>query len=223
MPKLMEIVFRTTRPARQVNRTPRLLARSPALPMEQQVPPVRLRLTSPRAILRNDQDDGTGLGGDRASVSCWRWIAARTRSGARYQRGHHPQPGQGSGLAAGPHGTSAHRHPPEDFTHHSRTDRSEPDLREDAQVVADVSDKRAGVVVAQIARLEVWEQITGRLRQSLVETEVTTDNQAEFSRSLNAGVDAELKLIKAERQAYGIDESNGEEPYEDRLARLLAD
>jgi hypothetical protein len=105
----------------------------------------------------------------------------------------------------------------------SRTDRSEPDLREDAQVVADVSDKRAGVVVAQIARLEVWEQIAGRLRQSLVETEVTTDNQAEFSRSLNAGVDAELKLIKAERQAYGIDESNGEEPYEDRLARLLAD
>ncbi|WP_282365645.1 hypothetical protein [Pseudomonas sp. PS02290] len=105
----------------------------------------------------------------------------------------------------------------------SRTDRSEPDLREDAQVVADVSDKRAGVVVAQIARLEVWEQIAGRLRQSLVNTEVTTGNQAEFSRSLNAGVDAELKLIKAERQAYGIDESNGEEPYEDRLARLLAD
>lgn len=37
---------------------------------------------------------------------------------------------------------------------------SEPDLREDAQVVADVSDKRA-CVVAQIARLEVWGQIAG--------------------------------------------------------------
>lgn len=37
---------------------------------------------------------------------------------------------------------------------------SEPDLREDAQVVADVSDKRA-CVVAQIARLEVWEQFAG--------------------------------------------------------------
>lgn len=105
----------------------------------------------------------------------------------------------------------------------SRTDRSEPDLREDAQVVADVSDKRAGVVVAQIGRLEELGGIAARLRQSLKETEIKADNQAEFARSLNVAVDAELKLIKAERQAYGIDESNGEEPYEDRLARLLAD
>jgi hypothetical protein len=33
-------------------------------------------------------------------------------------------------------------------------------MREDAQMVADVSDKRARVV-AQITRLEVWEQIAG--------------------------------------------------------------
>jgi hypothetical protein len=105
----------------------------------------------------------------------------------------------------------------------SRTDRSEPDLREDAQVVADVSDKRAGVVVAQIGRLEELGGIAGRLRQSLKETEIKADNQAEFARSLNVAVDAELKLIKAERQAYGIDDSNHEEPYEERLARLMAD
>ena len=37
---------------------------------------------------------------------------------------------------------------------------SEPDTREDAQVVADVSDKGARVV-AQIARPEVWGQIAG--------------------------------------------------------------
>ena len=37
---------------------------------------------------------------------------------------------------------------------------SEPYMREDAQMVADVSDKRARVV-AQITRLEVWEQIAG--------------------------------------------------------------
>ncbi|RAU43695.1 MULTISPECIES: hypothetical protein [unclassified Pseudomonas] len=105
----------------------------------------------------------------------------------------------------------------------SRSDRAEPDLREDAQVVADVSDKRAGVVVAQIGRLEELGEISGKLRQSLRETDIDADNQAEFSRSLNAAVDAELKLIKAERQAYGIDESNSEESYEDRLARLLVD
>lgn len=105
----------------------------------------------------------------------------------------------------------------------SRIDRAEPDLREDAQVVADVSDKRAGVVVAQIGRLGELGEIAGRLRQSLRETDIDADNQAEFARSLNVAVDAELKLIKAERQAYGIDESNSEESYEDRLARLFAD
>lgn len=105
----------------------------------------------------------------------------------------------------------------------SRSDRAEPDLREDAQVVADVSDKRAGVVVAQIGRLGELGEIAGRLRQSLRETDIDADNQAEFARSLNVAVDAELKLIKAERQAYGIDESNSEESYEDRLARLFAD
>lgn len=104
----------------------------------------------------------------------------------------------------------------------SRTDFTQPDARKDAEVVADLSEKRTDVVVGQIGRLATWVEIAGKLRQSLSETVVTVDNQAEFARSLNAGVDAELKLIKAERQAYGIDESNGEEPYEDRLARLLA-
>lgn len=105
----------------------------------------------------------------------------------------------------------------------SRSDPAERDLREDAQVVADLSDKRAGVVVAQIGRLEELGVVAGRLRESLKDTLIDADNQAEFAKSLNVAVDAELKLIKAERQAYGIDESNNEEPYEDRLARLLAD
>lgn len=104
----------------------------------------------------------------------------------------------------------------------SRTDFTQPDVREDAQIVDEASSKRAGVVIGQISRLEVWEGVARKLAESLSNTVVTADNQAEFARALNAGVDAELKLIKAERQAYGIDESNGEEPYEDRLARLLA-
>lgn len=65
--------------------------------------------------------------------------------------------------------------------------------------------------------------IAGPLCQSLRETDIDADNQAEFVRSINVAVDAELKSIKAERQAYGIDESNNEEPYEARLARQLAD
>jgi hypothetical protein len=105
----------------------------------------------------------------------------------------------------------------------SRTDFTQPDSREDAQVVTDLSEKRAGVVGAQIARLEELGEIAGRLRKSLKATQIVADNQAEIARTLNVAVDAEMKLIKAERQAYGIDDSNHEEPYEDRLARLLAD
>lgn len=103
----------------------------------------------------------------------------------------------------------------------SRTDFTQPDVREDAEIVDAESSKRAGVVVGQIGRLEVWEGIAQKLAKSLAGTEVTEDNQAEFARSLNAGVDAELKVIKAQRQAYGIDESSHEESYESRLARLL--
>jgi hypothetical protein len=105
----------------------------------------------------------------------------------------------------------------------SRTDFTQPDVREDAQIVDETSTKRSGIVIGQISRLEYWEGITKKLADSLSTTAVTEDNQAEFARSLNAGVDAELKLIKAQRQAYGIDESSHEEPYEDRLARLMAD
>ena len=98
---------------------------------------------------------------------------------------------------------------------------TQPDVREDAEIVDAESSKRAGVVVGQIGRLEVWEGIAQKLAKSLAGTEVTEDNQAEFACSLNAGVDAELKVIKAQRQAYGIDESSHEESYESRLARLL--
>lgn len=104
----------------------------------------------------------------------------------------------------------------------SRTDLTQPDVREDAQIVDDESSKRAGVVVAQISRLSRWAEISQRLAKSL-ECEVTADNRSEFARCLAVGIDAELKLIKAERQAYGIDELQHEESYEDRLKRLMGD
>jgi hypothetical protein len=105
----------------------------------------------------------------------------------------------------------------------SCSDHTQLDVRNDEQVVQDESSKRAGVVVAQIGRLERWTNIAQKLMKSLNDTEVTADNQAEFARALSAGVDVELKVIKAERQAYGIDDASHEESYESRLARLFED
>lgn len=52
---------------------------------------------------------------------------------------------------------------------------------------------------------------------------MTEENRGEFARRLSIGVEAELKLIKAERQAYGTDETPHEETYESRLARVKGD
>lgn len=105
----------------------------------------------------------------------------------------------------------------------SRTDFTQPDVREDAQIIDEASNARAGVVMAQIGRLGAWQGISQKLAKSLIDSEVTDDNRGEFARCLAIGVEAELKLIKAERQAYGIDDSNQEEGYEERLARLFGD
>jgi hypothetical protein len=105
----------------------------------------------------------------------------------------------------------------------SRTDFTQPDVREDAVVVEEASSARADVVMGQISRLSVWQGISQKLAKSLSEDEVTEENRGEFARCLSIGVDAELKLIKAERQAYGIDETPHEETYETRLARVMGD
>ncbi|MCY4125409.1 MAG: hypothetical protein OXF59_09485 [Pseudomonas sp.] len=46
------------------------------------------------------------------------------------------------------------------------------------------------------------------------------DNLGDFSRALNAGVDAQLKVIKGERQAYGLDSEEGNRTVDD-LAALM--
>lgn len=51
---------------------------------------------------------------------------------------------------------------------------------------------------------------------------MTNDNHNEFARSLNAGVDAQLKVIKGERQAYNSDTEEGDTTVE-TLSLLMDD
>lgn len=91
----------------------------------------------------------------------------------------------------------------------SRTDITQPDVREDAQIVEEASTEAASIVIAHRADLSQWRAIANKLRNALQDIEVNEGNLGDFSRSLNAGVDAQLKVIKGERQAYNLDTEGG--------------
>jgi hypothetical protein len=102
----------------------------------------------------------------------------------------------------------------------SRSDVTQRDVREDAQIVEEASDEAASIVLAHRADLGQWRDISSKLRLALSDMEVTEDNLGDFSRALNAGVDAQLKVIKGERQAYNMDADLGGSDSED-LSKLM--
>ena len=80
----------------------------------------------------------------------------------------------------------------------------------DEQIVDQASDEAASVVLAHRADLGQWREISNKLRAALSDIEIDEDNLGDFSRALNAGVDAQLKVIKGERQAYNLDTEEGD-------------
>lgn len=98
--------------------------------------------------------------------------------------------------------------------------RSESTQRTDAEIVEDESELRAGLVLAHRTGLAQWRTISNKLSAFLSSVEVTEDNHGDFARSLNAGVDAQLKVIKGERQAYNLDTEEGDKTV-DTLASLM--
>lgn len=100
--------------------------------------------------------------------------------------------------------------------------RTESTQRTDAEIVEDESELRAGLVLNHRVDLAQWRSIANKLCHALQVIEVTEDNIGDFSRSLNAGVDAQLKVIKGERQAYNLDTEEGDKTVSD-LAALMDD
>lgn len=102
----------------------------------------------------------------------------------------------------------------------SRNDVTQRDPREDLQIIEEASDEAASVVLAHRSGLAMWRGIADKLCVALADMEVTEDNHDKFARSLNAGVDAQLKVIKGERQAYNLDTEEGDKTVSD-LAALM--
>lgn len=92
----------------------------------------------------------------------------------------------------------------------SRTDVAQSSVRDDAQIVDEASDEAADVVLAHRVALSRWRSIAGKLCDALDDMDVTAENHGDFARSLNSGVDAQLKVIKGERQAYNLDTEEGD-------------
>ena len=92
----------------------------------------------------------------------------------------------------------------------------------DAEIIEEASDQAAAVILAHRSGLAQWRGIADKLSCVLSDMEVTPDNAGDFARSLNAGVDAQLKVIKGERQAYNLDTETGDKTVSD-LAALMDD
>ena len=100
------------------------------------------------------------------------------------------------------------------------TDGNHAPLVTDAEIIEEASDQAATVVLAHRTGLAQWRTIASKLCVALQGIEVTEENIGDFSRSLNAGVDAQLKVIKGERQAYNIDTDDGDKTV-DSLGSLM--
>ncbi len=91
-----------------------------------------------------------------------------------------------------------------------RTSGPQDAVRTDAEIVEEASTEAAAVVLSHRAELAQWRGIAQKLCGTLAGMDVTEDNHDKFARSLNAGVDAQLKVIKGERQAYNLDAEEGD-------------
>ncbi|MEG3078493.1 hypothetical protein R3F64_01315 [Halomonas sp. 5021] len=97
---------------------------------------------------------------------------------------------------------------------------SQEQARTDAEIVEEASTEAASVVLAHRQNLAQWRGITNKLLLALGAMDVDESNHNDFARSLNAGVDAQLKVIKGERQAYNLDEPGGGEDDLERVERV---
>jgi transposase-like protein len=103
----------------------------------------------------------------------------------------------------------------------SRSSDAPEEVREDDDIVEAKANDGASLVFGHIASLDRWQKLVDVLAEGLVGMKVNEETHADYARSLNTGLDAQLKIIRAQRQAFNIDEDSHQESYEDRLARLM--
>ncbi|MEN4977554.1 hypothetical protein ABEI05_05430 [Erwinia billingiae] len=90
-----------------------------------------------------------------------------------------------------------------------RTTGTQKEVRTDEEIIEEAADEAASVVMAHREGLAAWRGITNKLRDFLEDAEITEDNHSSMARSITAGVDAQIKVIAAERKAYNLDTEEG--------------
>ena len=90
----------------------------------------------------------------------------------------------------------------------------------DDEIIEEVSDQLTAVVLSHRKGLARWQAIADKLNDTLIGMAVAPDAVGEFSRALNAGVDAQLKIIKGQRQAFNLDAEQSDKTVSD-LAALM--
>lgn len=92
----------------------------------------------------------------------------------------------------------------------------------DAEIIEQAAEEAASVVLSHRVDLSRWRRIANKLGDFLEDVEITEDNHASLARSITAGVDAQIKVIKAEREAYNID-SGEKSTAADSISDLMDD
>lgn len=101
-----------------------------------------------------------------------------------------------------------------------RNEGSHSKVRTDEEIVDEASDATAELVLSHREGLKGWRDITNKLREFVEDTVITTENHASMARTIAAGVDAQIKVIAAERKAYNLDSEVGGNAV-DEMAELL--
>lgn len=92
----------------------------------------------------------------------------------------------------------------------------------DGEIIDQASDVAAEIILEHRVNLSRWRGIASKLGDFLDEVEFTEENHSSLSRTLSAGVDAQIKIIKAEREAYNID-SESKNNNADTISSLMDD
>ncbi len=85
-----------------------------------------------------------------------------------------------------------------------RTSCAQNSVRTDSDIIEQASDEAASIVLSHRLDLAGWRQIAANLKGFLMDTVITEDNHTALARTFSAGVEAQLKLIKGEREAYNL-------------------
>lgn len=89
---------------------------------------------------------------------------------------------------------------------------------DDSTLVEAAANTNVAVVLEHREHIRRWKGIASKLAATLEDMDVTQDNVADFARTLSSGVDTLGRVIKLERQAFGLDSKESDnEPPERRL------